>query len=108
MRLNRELRRVKAAGHKPMIVRDEVTKKYSVTAAFPQNELNAIGVVSERPACRKEQPGAQLSPTRDARVAELFLVDGSQAVKIPADFEFAGSRVFIRKEDNRLVIEPES
>ena len=108
LRLNREFRRVKAAGHKPMIVRDEVTKKYSVTAAFLQNELNEIGVVSGRPVCRKEQPGAQLSPMRDAREAELFLVDGSQAVMIPADFEFAGSRVFIRKEGNRLVIEPKS
>lgn len=72
LRLNREFRRVKAAGHKPMIVRDEVTKKYSVTAAFLQNELNEIGVVSGRPVCRKEQPGAQLSPMRDAREAELL------------------------------------
>lgn len=47
---------------------------------------------------------AQLSPMREAK---LFLIDGSPAVTIPADL-FAGSRVFIRKEDNRLVIEPES
>lgn len=33
LRINRELRRVRAAGGKPKVVRDETTRKYRVTAA---------------------------------------------------------------------------
>jgi len=40
-----------------------------------------------------------LSQTQ-AREAELFRSNKSQAVRIPADFEFAGDRVLIHREGN--------
>ncbi|KQN74601.1 AbrB family transcriptional regulator [Sphingomonas sp. Leaf62] len=46
------------------------------------------------------------APNRDIREARLFRNNRSQAVRIPAEFEFSGSRVLIHKEGNRLVIEP--
>lgn len=46
------------------------------------------------------------SPIEDVREAELFRDNGRQAVRIPAEFEFADSSVFIRKEGNRLIVEP--
>lgn len=44
---------------------------------------------------------------RDIRQAKLFRNNRSQAVRIPAEFEFSGSRVLIHKEGDRLIIEPE-
>ena len=44
---------------------------------------------------------------RDVREAKLFRNNRSQAVRIPVEFEFPGSRVLIHKEGNRLIIEPE-
>lgn len=44
-------------------------------------------------------------PTR-AREAKLFRNNKSQAVRIPADFELPGDRVFIHREGDRLIIEP--
>jgi antitoxin VapB len=41
----------------------------------------------------------------DRRV-RLFRNGRSQAVRIPKDFEFAGDEVVLRKEGERLVIEP--
>jgi len=48
-------------------------------------------------------------PARDPgiRSAKLFRNNRSQAVRIPAEFEFSGSRVLIYKEGDRLIIEPE-
>jgi antitoxin VapB len=40
------------------------------------------------------------------RIAKLFRNNKSQAVRIPADFEFEGDRVMIRKQGARLIIEP--
>lgn len=40
------------------------------------------------------------------REAKLFRNNKSQAVRIPADFEFACERVWIRREGDRLIIEP--
>ncbi len=45
-------------------------------------------------------------PTPAAREARLFRNNRSQAVRIPAEFEFSGSRVLIRKEGDKLIIEP--
>ena len=45
--------------------------------------------------------------SRDVRAAKLFRNNRSQAVRIPAEFEFSGSRVLIHKEGDRLIIEPE-
>lgn len=43
----------------------------------------------------------------DMRTARLFRNNRSQAVRIPAEFEFASDRVRIRKEGDALIIEPE-
>lgn len=50
---------------------------------------------------------AESAPRPDVRRAKLFRNNRSQAVRIPAEFEFSGSRVLIHKEGDRLVIEPE-
>ena len=47
-------------------------------------------------------PEIQL-PTREAK---LFRNNKSQAVRIPVDFEFPGDRVLLKKDGDRLVIEP--
>jgi len=49
---------------------------------------------------------AQPSPSTNVREAKLFRNNRSQAVRIPAEFEFSGSRVLIRKEGTKLIIEP--
>ena len=41
--------------------------------------------------------------TREAR---LFRNNRSQAVRIPADFELPGDRVVIRRDGDRLILEP--
>ena len=38
--------------------------------------------------------------------AKLFRVGGSQAVRLPKDFRFAGDRVRIRKEGAAVILEP--
>ena len=40
------------------------------------------------------------------REAKLFRNNRSQAVRIPADFEFPGDRVMIHRDGVRLIIEP--
>ncbi|AFL51406.1 antitoxin VapB [Sinorhizobium fredii] len=40
------------------------------------------------------------------REAKLFRNNKSQAVRIPADFEFPGDRVIIHRDGDRLIIEP--
>ena len=50
---------------------------------------------------------AQTSAIPDVREAKLFRNNRSQAVRIPAEFEFPGTRVLIRKEGTKLIIEPE-
>lgn len=40
------------------------------------------------------------------REAKLFRNNKSQAVRIPAAFELPGDRVVIRRDGNRLIIEP--
>jgi antitoxin VapB len=49
----------------------------------------------------------QTSANVDVREARLFRNNRSQAVRIPAEFEFSGSRVLIHKEGDKLIIEPE-
>lgn len=50
---------------------------------------------------------SQLPSNFDVREARLFRNNRSQAVRIPAEFEFLGSRVLIHKEGDKLIIEPE-
>lgn len=40
------------------------------------------------------------------REAKLFRNNKSQAVRIPADFELPGDRVRIRRDGERLILEP--
>lgn len=42
----------------------------------------------------------------EPREAKLFRNNKSQAVRIPADFEFSGDRVLISRDGDRLIIEP--
>lgn len=39
-------------------------------------------------------------------IAKLFQNGGSQAVRLPKDFRFEGSEVRIRKENDKVIIEP--
>ena len=48
---------------------------------------------------------AQPSASSNVREAKLFRNNRSQAVRIPAEFEFPGNRVLIRKEGTKLIIE---
>ena len=50
---------------------------------------------------------AQPISTSVVREAKLFRNNRSQAVRIPAEFEFSGSRVLIHKEGDKSSIEPE-
>ncbi len=40
--------------------------------------------------------------------AKLFTTGGSQAVRLPKDYRFEGTEVFIRKEGKAVIIEPKS
>jgi len=40
--------------------------------------------------------------------AKLFTTGGSQAVRLPKDYRFEGTVVFIRKEGKAVIIEPKS
>lgn len=42
------------------------------------------------------------------RVVSLFRNGSNQAVRIPKEFEFAGSEVIMRRDGHRLVLEPMS
>lgn len=41
------------------------------------------------------------------KTAKLFKNGQSQAVRLPKEFRFEGDRVFIKKEDNRVILIPE-
>ncbi len=40
--------------------------------------------------------------------AKLFTTGGSQAVRLPKEYRFEGTEVFIRKEGDAVIIEPKS
>ncbi len=40
------------------------------------------------------------------RIVRLFRNGRNQAVRIPRDFELPGSEALVRKEGNRLIVEP--
>ena len=50
---------------------------------------------------------AQAMSATGARAAKLFRNNRSQAVRIPAEFEFPGTTVLIHKVGDKLIIEPE-
>ena len=41
-----------------------------------------------------------------SRTAKLFVSGGSQAVRLPADYRFAGKEVFISKDRERIILSP--
>ena len=41
-----------------------------------------------------------------SRTAKVFLTNRSQAVRLPKDFQFATSEVFIRKEGEDVILSP--
>ncbi len=51
-------------------------------------------------------PRASRNDSAGLREAKLFRNNRSQAVRIPADFEMPGDRVLIRREGERLILEP--
>src|SRR3546814_12375628 len=46
------------------------------------------------------------SDSTPPREAKLFRNNKSQALRIPADFEFHGDRVMLHRDGERLIIEP--
>ena len=40
------------------------------------------------------------------RFAKLFKIGGSQAVRLPREFRFEGDKVRIRREGNKVILEP--
>jgi antitoxin VapB len=50
----------------------------------------------------------QACPDSDVREATLFRDVRGQALRIPPGFELPGTRVFIRKDGARLIIEPQA
>ena len=51
---------------------------------------------------------SSLSTPSKPREAKLFRNNRSQAVRIPVEFEMPGDRVLIRREGDKLIIEPVS
>ena len=45
-------------------------------------------------------------PEADVREVRLFRNNRNQAVRIPVDFELPGDRALLRKEGDRLILEP--
>jgi antitoxin VapB len=41
-----------------------------------------------------------------SRTAKLFASEGSQAVRLPADYRFEGKEVFIYRDGERIVLSP--
>jgi antitoxin VapB len=52
------------------------------------------------------QPSIGLVPTQPERRVRLFKNGRSQAVRIPREFELPGKEAIMRKEGERLIIEP--
>jgi antitoxin VapB len=46
------------------------------------------------------------APSSPPREAKLFRNNRSQAVRIPVEFELPGDRVLIRRDGDKLIIEP--
>lgn len=45
-------------------------------------------------------------PEPDVREVRLFRNNGDKTVRIPVDFELPGDRALLRKEGDRLILEP--
>ena len=42
----------------------------------------------------------------DIRHVKIFLKDGHRAVEIPEEFDFPGDEITMRKEGDRIILEP--
>jgi antitoxin VapB len=60
-------------------------------------------------AARKavREAAARSVPASDLRRATLFMNGRSQAVRLPKEFRFEGTHVYVRKEGNRVILSPE-
>lgn len=49
-----------------------------------------------------------VSPDRDSRLkrASIFMNGRSQAVRLPKEFRFEGTHVYVRKEGDRVILSP--
>jgi antitoxin VapB len=63
-------------------------------------KLKASGS-SVREAATRSVPGS------DLRRATLFMNGRSQAVRLPKEFRFEGTHVYVRKEGDRVILTPE-
>ncbi len=54
-----------------------------------------------REAAVREVPGS------DLRRATLFMNGRSQAVRLPKEFRFEGTHVYVRKEGDRVILSPD-
>lgn len=69
-------------------------------------ELRVLAVYMHCISMERPMPNHRHTDPSPCREARLFRNNKSQAVRIPADFEFPGERVLIHREGTRLVIEP--
>ena len=53
----------------------------------------------------RESP-ASVSAGSDLRKATLFMNGRSQAVRLPKEFRFEGTHVYVRKEGDRVILSP--
>jgi antitoxin VapB len=58
------------------------------------------GAQSVREAAFREIPGS------DLRKATLFMNGRSQAVRLPKEFRFEGTHVYVRREGDRVILSP--
>jgi len=56
---------------------------------------------------RAQEPVSTYVADEDRRPAKLFANGRSQAIRLPKEFRMPGDRVWIHREGQRLVIEPE-
>lgn len=53
----------------------------------------------------RESPASVIAGS-DLRRATLFMNGRSQAVRLPKEFRFEGTHVYVRKEGNRVILSP--
>lgn len=53
------------------------------------------------------EPSASVIAGSDLRRASLFMNGRSQAVRLPKEFRFEGTHVYVRKEGDRVILSPE-
>ncbi|HUQ48253.1 MAG TPA: type II toxin-antitoxin system VapB family antitoxin [Gemmatimonadaceae bacterium] len=72
-----------------------MARKKSTEYPKPKGKGNSV-----REASFREVPGS------DLRRATIFMNGRSQAVRLPKEFRFEGTHVFVRKEGDRVILSP--